>query len=125
MNNNEQQRQVPVGKSIAGSAIYGEDGTYVFTPYAESSPEKAIWVPLATVENGKLECSKNKVRIMLTMDRADFPTVIQTFVRAFGKLIGRTSDKRVQKMYKMAATERPSKITERPAKAETEIPTFP
>ena len=120
MKTNDNNRQIQSGKSIKGSAIYGEDGTYIFTPYAEGKPENANWLPLATVENGKLECSKKKVRMVLTMDRADLPLVTQTFIRAFGQLVGKTSDKRVQKMYKAAASQRPSDV-----KTETEIPMFP
>ncbi len=45
------------------------------------------------------------------MDRADLPEVISTFTKAFGRLAGRTSDRKVQKMYKAAEKERPADIT--------------
>ena len=122
MNNDETKRQVPVGKSIKGSAIYGEDGTYIFTPYSEGKPENATWVTLATVENGKLECTKKKVRMVLTMNRADLPLVISTFTQAFGRLAGKTTDSRLKKMYKLAVSASPHEI--KAEKVEEEIPTF-
>lgn len=99
-----------MAKSIKGSAIFSEDGTYIFTPYAEGKPENVAWLPLATVENGKLDCSKKKVRMVLTMDRADLPLVLETFTKTFGKLAKATLDKRVKKLYKAAATEKPCDV---------------
>ena len=126
MKHEDSKRQVPVGKSIKGSAIYGEDGSYIFTPYEEGKPENAHWVPLATVENGKLECTKKKVRMVLTMNRADLPLVVSTFTRAFGKLAGKTSDSRVKKMYKLAVSASPHEIKAEKVEEEKEeeIPTF-
>lgn len=99
-----------MAKTIRGSAIYGEDGTYIFTPYAQGQPENVTWLPLATVENGKLECSKKKIRVVLTMNRADLPHVLSTFTQAFAKLAKKTADRRVQKTYAAAAKEKPCKV---------------
>ena len=99
-----------MAKTIKGSAIFSEDGTYIFTPYSEGKPENVSWLPLATVANGKLECSKKKIRMVLTMERSDLPLVLETFTKAFGQLARKTLDKRVIKIYKAAATEKPCEI---------------
>lgn len=97
-------------KSIKGSAIYNDDGTYIFTPYDEGKPENVNWLPLATVENGKLECSKKKVRMVLTCDRMDLGQVVSVFTKAFGRLAARTIDSRVKKLFRASAEKRPHEL---------------
>ena len=101
-----------MAKSIKGSAIFGEDGTYIFTPYSQGQPENVAWLPLATVKNGKLDCSKKKIRMVLTMERSDLPLVLETFTKAFGQLSKAFIDRKVERLYKAAAKEKPCEIKE-------------
>lgn len=109
-----------MAKTIKGSAIYGEDGTYIFTPYSEGKPENVSWLPLATVTNGKLECSKKKVRVVLTMPRADLNDVILAFTKAFGAIAKKTIDRKVLKLYKAAASEKPCALAKKKQAAKEE-----
>ena len=109
-----------MAKTIKGSAIYGEDGTYIFTPYSEGKPENVSWLPLATVTNGKLECSKKKVRVVLTMPRADLSDVILAFTKALGTIARKTTDRKVLKLYKAAASQKPCAIAKKKAQKQEE-----
>ena len=108
-----------MAKSIKGSAIFSEDGTYIFTPYSEGKPENVSWLPLATVTNGKLDCSKKKVRMVLCMERTDLPLVLNSFTKAFAQLAKMTLDSKVKKIYKAAATEKPCKVKKLAQEMET------
>lgn len=99
-----------MAKTIKGSAIYGDDGSYIFTPYAEGQPENVSWLPLSTVKYGKLECSKKKVRMVLTMERTDLPLVHTSFITAFAQLARAFNDNKVLKMYKAAANMKPCEV---------------
>lgn len=115
-------------KTVKGSAIYNDDGTYIFTPYEEGKPENVNWLPLATVENGKLECSKKKIRMVLTCDRTELGDATSKFARAYAQLVARSQDKRVQKLYIKSAEKRPHELKEEAKKVANdvnEITTFP
>lgn len=118
--------EVRPGQAVQGSAIYCEDGSYLFTPYEKNNAENIKMLVLATTEHGKLECSKKKVRMVLTIDRTDPITVISSFMRAFTYLARVfQTDKRVKKMYAMAEKAKPHEIEKpKPKEDDVEIPTF-
>ncbi|MCQ2214003.1 MAG: hypothetical protein MJZ36_10230 [Bacteroidaceae bacterium] len=86
-------------KAIPGSAIFLEDGTHIFTPYATGNPDKQIWAGITSVELGKMEVSKNKIRVVLTMDRTTLDDAQSKFTNAFAKLIAQTATPKVQRLY--------------------------
>jgi len=100
-----------MAKTVKGSAFYDDNGGYIFTPYEQGKPENVTWLPLKTVENGKLECSKNKVRIVLTIKRGDIGFVCTAFSTALGKLISAfMMEKRIQSIYLKAKDMKPCEI---------------
>lgn len=100
------------------------DGTYIFTPYANGKEENVNWLALLNVENGKLECSKKRVRVVLACDRTDLADAMFKFTRAFAKIVAGSNNKRVVKLYKVAAEKSPHELKQKNnGKEQEEIPT--
>lgn len=116
-----------MAKSIKGSAFYDDNGGCIFTPYETGKAENITWLLLKEVKFGKLECSKNKVRVTLSVERGDIGAVCSQFTLAIGQLIAAfMNNKHIKYMYEKAKDMKPCEIdaeTE-PLPEDDEIPTF-
>lgn len=111
-------------KSIPGSAVFLEDGSHIFTPYEKGKEENVNWLALLNVDNGKLECSKKRIRMVLVCDRTDLDDAMAKFTRAFSKLCSGSNSRAVKKMYSAAAEKSPHEIKKKNnGKEQEEIPT--
>lgn len=121
-----------MAKVVQGSAHYADDNTMVFIPYRRNNPENITWFPLATTSCGKIECTKKKVRMTITLNRQDRTCIYAQMLSIAGNLLAHfLHDRMVARLYKMAETMLPCEIeTPQPPKGEgmrkeDEIPMFP
>lgn len=121
-------------KVVRGSAHYADDDTMVFIPYQRNNPENITWLPLATTSCGKIECTKKKVRMTITLNRQDRTSVYTQMLTIAGNLLARFLHDRVAaRLYEMAETKLPCevKVHKHPKgegmckEDEDEIPMFP
>lgn len=58
-----------MSKVVKGSALIDDFGGVTFTPYDSNPAENSPWTLLASTEAGKLQCSKKKLNLVVTIDR--------------------------------------------------------
>lgn len=98
-------------KVVKGSAHYADDNTMVFIPYSQGRPENITWMPLCSSAIGKIECSKKKVRMVLTMDRQDMNHIYTRMLACAGQMLAQfLSDKKVKKLFDRTAELLPHEI---------------
>ena len=93
-----------MNKVVRGSALIDDYGGVTFTPYDSNPAENSPWTLLAIAEKGKLQCSKKKVNLVITIDRpANAQEIMSQMQRNFAKLIGSLVEARTIKRYEKTA----------------------
>lgn len=89
-----------MSKVVKGSALIDDYGGVTFTPYDSNPAENSPWVVLATSSSGKLQCTKKKVNLVVTINRpAQVQEVISLLQRQASQLISELVKTSVQKKY--------------------------
>ncbi len=89
-----------MSKVVKGSALIDDFGGVTFTPYDSNPAENSPWVVLATSSAGKLQCTKKKVNLVVTINRpAQVQEVISLLQRQASQLISELVKTSVQKKY--------------------------
>lgn len=87
-------------KVLRGSALIDELGTVLFTPYQNNPTENTPWTLLAVSANGKLQCSKKKVNLVITLNRtSDIDLLIGQLTRQAAGLTAELLKASVQRKY--------------------------
>ena len=89
-----------MSKVVKGSALIDDYGGVTFTPYDSNPAENSPWVVLATSSNGKLQCTKKKVNLVITINRpAEIQEVISVLQRQAALLVSELIKASVQRKY--------------------------
>lgn len=89
-----------MAKIVKGSALIDDFGGVTFTPYDNNPAENSPWTVLQTSAFGKLQCSKRKVNLVVTLDRqADVSTLISMLNRQSSQLVASLVTERVRRLY--------------------------
>lgn len=86
-------------KRVRGSAIYYEDGSYTFTPYEENPQENTPWSLLADCPEGKVQMSKNVIKLEIRVKPEDLSSVLAKMNKASGYLLGKLLTSSVSQKY--------------------------
>ena len=92
-----------MSKVVKGSALIDDYGGVTFTPYENNPAENSPWTVLATSSNGKLQCSKKKVNLVVTIERNDNINEVLSFLnRQCAQLVSEFVKSSVQRKYERA-----------------------
>lgn len=93
-----------MSKVVKGSALIDDFGGVTFTPYESNPAENSPWTLLATSPHGKLQCSKKKVNLVVTIERpASIQEVISMLQRESAGLVSELVTNKTQRKYEKAA----------------------
>jgi len=89
-----------MARILKGSALIDEIGNVLFTPYQNNPAENTPWTILAVTANGKLQCSKRKVNLVVTLDRTgDVLQLVGQLTRQAAALTATLLKESVQRKY--------------------------
>lgn len=71
-------------KKIKGSAVYLDDGDFIFTPY-NSSPSNSPWKKVIASNRGRLKASSEVVQLIITVPKDS--SAHRNFMQEFAELM--------------------------------------
>ena len=99
-------QKTAMSKIVKGSALIDDYGGVTFTPYDSNPAENTPWTVLARDLNGKLQCSKNKINLVITFNR---PATVQDAIA----LLQRQSASLVSELVKVSVQRRYEKVAQK------------
>lgn len=92
-----------MAKVVKGSALIDDFGGVTFTPYESNPAENSPWTVLTTSAWGKLQCSKKKVNLVVTVERTDDVGMLMSVLqRQCAELCASLVTSRTQRRYEKA-----------------------
>lgn len=106
------ETNIQPAKVYQGSAVYDAFGGCIFTPYDSNPAENTPWTVLCASPNGKIACTKKKLKIQLTFDRTDASIIVAKVNREIASLVSQFMKAKVIKLYKECAYGKPETPTD-------------